>query len=430
MTLSHTLADVAAGQTSFEELVPDLLVGESGDENEIWFGGMGDIASLDAGHFAVLDPMQRRVLLIDSLGGLVTTLGREGDGPGEFRQPWAVASVGDALVVRQNATNLAFTVFADGGLRSVAGAIPPDGDWDARQYRRPRFRITGEVTGPEDVTRRLQRFDDTSFVHMLQSNELATMDFVEPIEFRGGIPTFLVRYDMMGHILDTIAEVRGPPTFVDDMWPGRTIFYVQPLFSGRPVWTTGDGWYAIGHGDSTEVVVRDREGVIFLRIRIPARRRLVTEGDRADAADWRAAGVALTNSGYMERYRTGGAALRRRIRESMVSGADLTATADSIPHVTAAYGAGPCLFLSGFGPDDWQDGTSLTWVVLNVRERVVAGTIRLRPPLDGSFPEFPAYSRNGAAVRDFDRHFAFTFRRMADGAAAVERFRLPDFCEQ
>ena len=202
---------------------------------------------------------------------------------------------------------------------------------------------------------------------------------------------------------------------------------MQPLYSSRPVWTTGDGWYAIGHGDSTEVVVRANEGHEMLRIRMPRRRRAVTEEDRIEAADWRTAGFALTRSSYRERVREGRVEDRRRAREEVL-GEVLIHNADSVPRVRGAYGAGRCLFLSGFRPADWYDGTSLTWVVIDVEEAVVLGTVRLRPPPDGSLPEFPEFSQFGAAARDFDEEYAFTFRRMADGAAAVERFRLPFDC--
>ena len=49
---------------------------------------------------------------------------------------------------------------------------------------------------------------------MLQANELAEMDFSDPIEFHDGIPTYLIRYDLDGQVLDTLATLEGPPSFV------------------------------------------------------------------------------------------------------------------------------------------------------------------------------------------------------------------------
>jgi hypothetical protein len=427
LTLSHTLAEVAAGETSFELIQPDLLVGETGDEHNVWFGALADVASQGGGGFAVLDHLQAQVLVIDSAGRLVSTLGREGDGPGEFREPWSLAAVGGALVVRQHDQARAFTVFREGQLEAVAGA-EPEGDWYAARFRWPRVRISGFTTGPEDVTRRLQRFDSTSFIHMLQENELEELNFVDPIEFHDGIPTVLIRYGLDGQVIDTVANLSGPPTFVREV-SAQSIFYVQPLFSARPVWTTGRGWYATGHGDSTEVVVRGTGGDVLLRIRTPPRRSPVSEADRIEAADWNTASTILTSMGARERMRSRGPSGPRRAREGTLSRI-LLFNADSIPMITGAYGSGDCLFLSGFRPGDWQDGTSLTWVVIDVRAPALLRVIRLRPPPEGSLPDFPEFSQFGAAVRDFDRGFAFTFRRMADGAAAVERFPLPDRCGQ
>lgn len=424
LILSHTLAEVAAGETRLALIEPDLLVGEAGDEHGVWFGAIADIASLGGGEFAVLDHMQAQVALIDSVGRLVSTVGREGDGPGEFRWPWSLTTVGEALVIRDG--RRAFTIFSGGRVRAVAAA-EPEGDWFAPMFRMPTMDLAGFQMGPEDVTRRLQPFDSTSFVHMLQANESAEFNFSDPTEFRDGIPTVLIRYDLDGQVIDTLAELTGPPTYVLRV-ETRSIIYVQPLFAGRPVWATGDGWYAIGHGDSTEVVVRENDGNVLLRIRTPRRRRPVTEDDRIAVADWHLARTFVPKNSYgMSRLRSGGQDVLRSNREATLSRI-FHHYADSIPMITGLYGSGDCLYLSGFRPEDWHDGTSLSWVVIDVRSPALMGTIRLRPPQEGTLPEFPEYSQHGAAVRDFDGRFALTFRRMADGVGAAERFPLPHRC--
>lgn len=99
--------------------------------------------------------------------------------------------------------------------------------------------------------------------------------------------------------------------------------------------------------------------------------------------------------------------------------------AELAPTVTAAYGVGPCLFLAGFAPSDWADGTALTWVVINVRRGSLEAVVRLSPPeffLEGSRLEA---ERHGAAVRAFDSRFAFTISRDDDGAFLVQRYPLP-----
>ncbi len=429
LTLSHTLEEVADGEILAQIIEPDLLVGETEEEEEVWFGSIADVTSMGQGRFAVLDHMQARVLLIDSLGGLSGTLGRKGDGPGEFNWPWALTRFDSALVVRENSPTRAFTIFdADGTVRATAPS-EPEGDWANPMFRVPDLRIRGFQMGPEDVTRRLQPFGANSFIHMLQVNENADMDFESPPEFEA-LPTFLIRYDSLGRLLDTLAVLAGPPTHVNDIWPGQTIFYTQPIFSGRPVWATGEDWYAIGHGDSTEVVVRDTIGLPFLRVRMPNRRRAISEGDRRAFGNWGVAATFTDSPASMERARERGASVLVQLHDWWMNAWEY---ADSIPTVTAAYGTGKCLFLSGFRASDWHDGTSLTWVVIDVRTGRVLRTIRLREPIEASLPSdrfFSKYLQHGAVVRDFDGEFSFTFRRMADDAPVIERFPLSLRCNE
>lgn len=423
LSLSHTLAEVADGATRADTVAPDLLVGAAEGDEGVWFGSVADVTSLGGGSFAVLDHMQSQIVLIDSVGRSSATLGREGEGPGEFRWPWALATVGSALVVRQVSPIRAFTIFNPDGTIRGTGPANPEGDWGNPMFRQPDVRIRGFQMGPEDVTRRLLPFDTGSFVHLLQADEYAEMDFEDPLEFEVS-PTFLIRYDLDGRLIDTLATLSGPPTLVQEIWRGQTIFYTQPVFSARPIWATGDGWYAISHGDSTEVVVRTTAGRQMLRIRYPARRRAVSDEDRRTFANWGIVSTFNDSPSSVENARQRGAAVLAQLQDWWSTAWRF---ADSIPTVTAAYGAGKCLFLSGYRPADWFDGTSLTWVVIDVEEGRVLSTLRLRPPEEGSLPRdrmFAKYVEQGAAVRDFDGEFAFTFRRMSDDVPAVERFPL------
>jgi len=429
--LSHTLEEVAAGETHAEIVEPDLLVGETDDVEGIWFGAISDVTSLTGGAFAVLDHMENRLVVVDSSGRIARSIGREGEGPGEFKQPWAVARVGSSLVVRQNMPVRTFTVFGEDGDVLATAPAQPEGDWNRPRFRFPRFRMTGYPMGPEDVTRRLRPFDTQSFVHMLQVDETEPWDFENPTEF-DAIPTFLIRYGLDGLVIDTLAELRGPPTYLQGMQAGQTFFFTQPLFSGAPVWATGEGWYAIGHGDSTDVVVRNTDREVFLRVRPPRRRRPVSHQDKVEAANWVMTAAVLYTPRILDWIKDDPSELewgQNRFINDPDNGIHF---ADSIPLVSAAFGSGRCLFLSGFSAADWSDGTSLTWLVIDVLEAEVISTIRLRPPPHGTLPperDFLPFSQHGAAVRDIDGSFAFTTLRMPDGAPAVERYPLSLPCK-
>lgn len=85
--------------------------------------------------------------------------------------------------------------------------------------------------------------------------------------------------------------------------------------------------------------------------------------------------------------------------------------AEFAPTIAAAYGVGHCLFLAGFSPTDWADGTALTWVVVDVGRGSLEAVLRLSPPgfvLEGKRLNV---ERIGAAVRAFGPQFAYTTSR-------------------
>lgn len=53
----------------------------------------------DDGNLFVLDQGHKSVLVFGPDGSLIQTIGREGEGPGEFRRPWQVGLIGDTLWV-------------------------------------------------------------------------------------------------------------------------------------------------------------------------------------------------------------------------------------------------------------------------------------------------------------------------------------------
>ncbi len=60
---------------------------------------IADVALSSAGHILIADRIDANVKIYDDAGNWVRTLGRLGDGPGEFRRPIAVAATGDSVFV-------------------------------------------------------------------------------------------------------------------------------------------------------------------------------------------------------------------------------------------------------------------------------------------------------------------------------------------
>ena len=66
-----------------------------GEDSEIFFGNIS-AATVDAdGHVILLDSQLSQALVLDDDGELVTTLGREGEGPGEVRNPGGMLTMPD-----------------------------------------------------------------------------------------------------------------------------------------------------------------------------------------------------------------------------------------------------------------------------------------------------------------------------------------------
>ncbi len=84
-------------------LVPEVAVGELDGPEEYLFGSVRAIAVDDDHSLYVLDGQASHVRVYDSAGAYVATLGREGEGPGEFEVPIGIAVSEGRVLVRDPA---------------------------------------------------------------------------------------------------------------------------------------------------------------------------------------------------------------------------------------------------------------------------------------------------------------------------------------
>lgn len=417
LSLSHTPTEIQGVVEGAIEVESDLVLGgEQGPQDDAWFGAAVDVAAFDDGHFAVFDRVRAQILMFDSTGALTATYGGEGDGPGEYRHPYALEKVGDHLVAWDGGRSAtALTILSRNGDVRGTTQQTASGDWHRPTFRRPYINIEGAQRGPEDVTRRLAPYDDSSFLVFLQYNEVRDMTRSYPDP-----PAYLIRYGLDGQALDTIMRFTGPPTMIRDRITENFVLYEQPLFVSRPLFAPGDGWLATGHGDSTHVTVRSLGADTILTLRWPVRRAAPVEEEKLEAAKWILA-IRVANSPNSRRIWEEES--RRERREGIqVTAFQHTTFTDTVPYVTAAYGHGSCLFLSGFSPEGWPDGTGLTWLVIDIRRKNVEGVITFRPRLRG---EPLILQRRGFAMRDFTGRHAFGMSRDGDGLFYIHRFPLP-----
>ena len=95
-------------------LVPEVSIGELDGPEEYLFGRIWSIAVNDDGTVYVLDQQAQHVRVFDSLGVYLETLGRRGEGPGEFTRAEAIAVLPDGRLIVRDPGNQRVTVFGPG----------------------------------------------------------------------------------------------------------------------------------------------------------------------------------------------------------------------------------------------------------------------------------------------------------------------------
>lgn len=89
-----TIADTVVVRTTAgstwgapRRLVPELRIGEMEGAEEYLLGDLGSLAVDEEGRIYAFDGQVPALRVYDAQGGFVRTLGREGEGPGEYKQP-------------------------------------------------------------------------------------------------------------------------------------------------------------------------------------------------------------------------------------------------------------------------------------------------------------------------------------------------------
>ena len=86
------------------ELVEDLVIGQRGDDPNYIFYAPVYMAVDKFGSMYVVDQLDAKVQVFDEHGEYIRTLGKKGQGPGEFNIPIAVAVAGDYIIVHDPTT--------------------------------------------------------------------------------------------------------------------------------------------------------------------------------------------------------------------------------------------------------------------------------------------------------------------------------------
>jgi hypothetical protein len=228
------LESVHAWRVDTAPLLDLTLTGE-GDAHI--FHGVADALRMADGSLVVADAGSHQVRRYAADGTLQWRVGRDGEGPGEFRQLANVARFrGDSVIAFDYWLGRATVIGPDGG---VGRAFHP--------------------YGPKPAVERLLALDDTLLV--AQVSAYARMEGNAGL-FR--IPAHVVTISAAGAVTDTVTEMHGIETFLLERGDMR------PLFPRTGRIATGHGRVHVGDAERMEIEVWSPEGRVERIVRVPA----------------------------------------------------------------------------------------------------------------------------------------------------------------
>lgn len=218
----------ASAESCRMEATPAILVGGIDPPAHI-FGEVSDAVRLSNGQIAVADRQARSVSIFNAQAELIRTLGREGEGPGEFLDPIGVVVKGNAILV-----------------------------WDWDQARVTKFDLATDEVG----VYRVEGFANPTD----HFGDLPGGFVVGSIGFPGGLPESgswtnelgVLRWDSLQSSLDTLVSFR----YRSSEWVDHeTRMSGSKTFSAKGTFVAGDGRVYWSEGDSAIVHFWD-DGVI------------------------------------------------------------------------------------------------------------------------------------------------------------------------
>lgn len=224
---------------------------------------------LSDGRVVIGDDGSSELRFFDGEGRYLLSVGREGEGPGEFRfllRVWSGEN--DSIFVWDGLLNR-LSVFSQSGafVRSVRFSV---------ESGRGRPNVVG-------------RFDDGSMLTVGSSGILSPD--VPGIVLSGAVS--LSRYHANGTFADAIAELPGGNRWVFAAG-GRTTFPYVP-FAAQPSWVVGRNRAYLGAGRAFEIDVRDGTGKLTRIVRVAGQERRVTDAARTQFRESLLASVPNAN---------------------------------------------------------------------------------------------------------------------------------------
>ena len=232
---------------------PVLVIGEDEEDEQQWFSSIRGMGRLSDGSVVVVDRTAAEVRIYDETGRHLRSMGRHGEGPGEFSDPFILwITAGDTLWV---------------------------GDY--RPWRYNLFTAQGEFVRRVSLTpvwpnpSRAGGVLDNGYTLNSRSKRVGRNNFTVP-------DTLIVEvHDPGGELVGSLARMPDRSTGFVSESPDLGLF---PLFQSLPRIDAGGSTIALAHGKDTEVRVLDDELNLRTIVRWLEPDREVT---RADVSAWR-----------------------------------------------------------------------------------------------------------------------------------------------
>ena len=234
---------------------PILSIGSIGavdGPDEVLFGRIASVALDGAGNFIVADGQADEIRIFDAGGVHLRTLGGPGDGPGEFRALVGAWPTAEGVIVA-----------VDGQLRLAR--FGPKGELLAT--------ATLEGPGEQPLIRPVRLAGPGALLSLVQTSlEVLLEGLSNP---RGNAPEnapeYLVRHDLAGAMIDTVAMVPGQTTHISSQSRGSTTMVQMmhvPLSAAPASTASPEGRVAVTAGRSYEFHLHRPDGTLERVVRL------------------------------------------------------------------------------------------------------------------------------------------------------------------
>ncbi len=175
--------------------VPLVTITDEALGGKGFFSQLSDVAVDDKGRVYVSDAKENNIKVFDAAGGYLKTIGRTGQGPGEFNYPTEIEFVRGRLYVRELLNHRVSVLDAEGiFIKSISYEITEGSWWGMRALPDGRFIVQKEIFDFKDMNApheaRLDLYSgDLVFLKTLYRHEIRQNKYIsEPVMTNVPIP--------------------------------------------------------------------------------------------------------------------------------------------------------------------------------------------------------------------------------------------------